>query len=100
MSKPFYYLWLYDPHTDQVILEHNEDRKPAYWVTHREMIHKFPSHDTILGYAYDIKGGWRITDWDHKKIDDPHILKEIREVLHHANKEQDKKHSKPSKASS
>jgi hypothetical protein len=82
LSKdPLYWLWVFDPTEDRVIVEHNRDRHRADHVTHQDLADKVPHPSRVHGYAYRIQGGYRITDWDHKALKDPHIMKAVRDAL-------------------
>jgi hypothetical protein len=78
---PIYFLWVFDPHEDKVILEHNEDRHPADAIDHGILAEKVPHPDRLHGFAYRIKGGWRITTDDHKPVDDAHVKELVRKSL-------------------
>lgn len=78
---PIYYLWVFDPHTAKVHLEHNEGRHHADHVDHRDLAKRVPHPDRVHGYAYRIKNGWRITTWEHRPVDDAHILESVRKAL-------------------
>lgn len=89
MSKPFYYIWVYDAQNDEIILSHNEGIHPADTVTPTDLIGSLPSSpDTEAGYAYRIAGAWRITTEDHKEVEDPHILDLIKKQLRIEDKDQ------------
>lgn len=81
-DRPLYYLWTFDPHTNEVHIEHNESKHPAHHVTHEEVAPhvKNPVH----GNAYSIKGGWRITEMDEgakEKAADPFITRKVEHAL-------------------
>lgn len=78
MSNPFYYLWVYDPHTGDVTVEHNDDRHPADAITHSDLAEIIPHPGRTHGYAYRIENGWRITDENHSEVLDPNILHEVK----------------------
>jgi hypothetical protein len=78
---PIYFLWVFDPHNDKVIIEHNEGRHPANHVDHRDLAEKVPHPERIHGYAYRIKSGWRITDYEHKPVDDSHVFHLVHQGL-------------------
>lgn len=80
---PVYYLWVFDPHEDKVILEHNEDRHPAQAVDHGDLAKRVTHEERVHGFAYRIHGGFRITDWEHKPLKDPHVLEAVRKALQH-----------------
>ncbi len=78
---PVYHLWIFDPHEDKVHVEHNQNRKPADHVDHADLSRRVPHPDRVQGYAYRIRGGWRVTTWDHRSVDDAHVLELIRAAL-------------------
>jgi hypothetical protein len=78
---PTYYLWVFDPQEDKVHVEHNEDRHPADHVDHSHLAKRVVHPDRIHGFAYRIRGGWRITTWEHRPVDDPHVLELVRKAL-------------------
>lgn len=80
-GQPLYYLWVFDPQEDKVHLEHNEDRHPAEHIDHSHLAERVPHPDRIHGFAYRIQGGWRITTWEHRPVDDPHVLDLVRKKL-------------------
>lgn len=68
-DRPVYWLWTFDPEKDQIIIDHNENRHPADHLTHDTLAPHVHHPDKVHGYAYAIKGGYRVTDDDHKKPD-------------------------------
>lgn len=78
---PLYYLWVYDPDEDKAHVVHNEGRHRADYIDHEELGRKVVHPERVHGYAYPIGGGFRITDWDHRPVDDPHIAEVVRRVL-------------------
>ena len=78
---PVYYLWVFDPHEDKVHLEHNHGRHPAQRIDHAGLAERVPHPDRIHGYAYKIVGGFRITDWEHRPVEDPHVRKLVELAL-------------------
>jgi muramidase (phage lysozyme) len=80
-DKPLYYLWVHDPQEDKVHVEHNHKKHRADHITHAELADRIPHPERTHGYAYRILGGWRITDWEHHPVDDPHITRLVREAL-------------------
>lgn len=80
-GSPLYYLWVYDPHEDKVHVEHNEGRHRADHVDHGHLAERVPHPDRIHGFAYRIPGGWRITTWEHRPVDDVHVLKVVHKAL-------------------
>ncbi len=67
--KPLYYRWTFRPSTATVDIDHNHDTSRAERKYHLEKAAENPEPDLVHGYAYRIKGGWRITSWDHKEVD-------------------------------
>ena len=80
-SGPIYYLWVWDPHEDKVHLEHNEGRHRADHIDHSHLAERVPHPDRVHGFAYKIRDGWRITDWEHRPVKDPHVLREVERSL-------------------
>lgn len=79
-DRPVYYIWVWDPEHDRVHLTHNEDRHPADHMTHDELGAGIHHPDKVFGYAYSIKGGWRITSDEHK-APDHHIMWLVEKAL-------------------
>lgn len=78
---PIYVLWVFDPMTDKVSVEHNKGRHRALAVTHSQMAPDVVHPGRLQGYAYKIQGGWRITTEEHRMSDDPHIIKQVKKAL-------------------
>jgi hypothetical protein len=64
---PIYFYWVYLPDSSTVLLDHNNDRHRAYAITHGDLLPE--RTDALWGYAYKIKGGYRITNVEHKAVD-------------------------------
>lgn len=79
--SPIYYLWVFDPVEDKVHVEHNEGRHRADHRDHSHLAERVPHPDRIHGFAYHIKNGWRITDWEHRPVEDPHVVELVRKEL-------------------
>ena len=79
--RPVYWLWVFDPQTAKLTITHNEDRPPAYHVTHKDLAPEVNHPERQEGYVNSIKGGYRITDRDHKPVTDPYIKRKIVEAL-------------------
>jgi hypothetical protein len=75
------YLWVYDPAEDKLYVDHNEDKHPAHRITHAEFHQEVDHPNAVRGFAYSIKGGWRITDRDHKEVEDPYLIKLVVSTL-------------------
>jgi hypothetical protein len=79
-TRPVYYLWIFDPDTDQVHMDSNKGKAPAHHILHDDLaIVRHP--EAVRGYAYSIEGGWRITDDDHKEVKDHHIVRRVVQKL-------------------
>ncbi len=72
---PIQYLWMYEPVNNKVLIDHNEGKHPAYRTTHKEFHPEVTHESSVRGFAYKIKGGWRITDRDSKEVKDPYLTK-------------------------
>lgn len=82
-NGPIYWLWVYDPHEDKVHLEHNEGRHRADHIDHSHLALRVPHPDRVHGFAYRIRGGFRITTWEHRPVEDSHVLKLVERALRH-----------------
>lgn len=80
--QPIYYMWVYSPTTGHVTLAHDEESSRANQEYHLELRERRHEEDLVHGYAYRIKGGWRITDWEHKPFLDRHGRRVIVESIH------------------
>jgi hypothetical protein len=69
-GRPIYLLWVYDARTDRLYIDHNENKHPAHHVTHDELAPHANQTRCVRGFAYSIKGGWRITDDEHDQVED------------------------------
>lgn len=78
---PVYYLWVFDPVSGKAIVEHNEGAHPTAIHDHGDLAESVSHPNRVHGYAYRIKGGWRITDWEHKPVNDPYIVREVVSAL-------------------
>lgn len=68
---PVYYRWTFSPRTG-VSLGHNEGDLDAF-VQYREG----SSDSDDKGYAYRIGNGWRLTDWEHRPVEDPYVVSQV-----------------------
>lgn len=74
-AKPMYYRWAFDPASGDVHFGHNEDAHPSEIEYHGDdPVDKANQH---RGFAYRIGGGWRITDREHKPVEDPFVYSQI-----------------------
>ena len=80
-GEPVYYLWVFDPQEDQVIIEHNEERHPAEHIDHSDLEKRVLHPEKVQGYAYPIEGGYRVTDTKHHAVEDKHIVDLVRRTL-------------------
>jgi hypothetical protein len=80
---PLYVLWVFDPVTARVTLESNDGKHPADHISHPDLAGRegifHPSR--VEGYAYHIQNGWRITDSEHRPVEDPFIINEVLKSL-------------------
>lgn len=80
-AGPIQWLWVYDPVANVVHIAHNEGRHPAYRITHKDHHPEVTHESSLRGFAFKIKGGWRIVDRASKEIDDPYIVRLVVEKL-------------------
>jgi hypothetical protein len=80
ITGPIQWLWVYDPVENEVHVDHNEGRHPAYHITHKDFM-PHVHEDAVRGFAYRIKGGFRIVDRDSKEVTDPYIIKLVMAAL-------------------
>ena len=80
-TRPPYYLWVFDPTDGRVRLIHNGDRHPANALTHATMARDVVHPERTQGYAFPIKGGWRLTNDEHRKLEDPFIVRVVLAAL-------------------
>lgn len=78
--RPLYYLWVYDPDTDELHIDHNEDKHPAWKHTYRTVAPHVHHPEKVRGKAWAIKGGWRIMDEDNGEVD-PYVARRVHEEL-------------------
>lgn len=82
-TGPVYWLWTFDPTTAKVVVIHNDDAHPAHHKTHHDIAadEKIDHPEKVEGYAYKIRGGYRITDNEHRPVDDPYITSKVLSLL-------------------
>jgi hypothetical protein len=71
---PIQHLWVYNPVENVVHITHNDGRHPAYRITHKDHHPEITHESALRGFAFKIKGGWRIVDRESKEIDDPYVV--------------------------
>lgn len=79
MSEPkiIYYRWVYSPTTGDVTISHNHEGHPTDIHFHSDMAEDRPESDLLYGYAYRLDNGWKVTDHDHREVDDPNIVYQV-----------------------
>jgi hypothetical protein len=73
VDRPIYYRFAFSPSSGEVILSHNEEDHPARVRYHTDLSNELGEGETYHGYVYRIGRGWRVTDWEHKPLNDPFI---------------------------
>lgn len=68
---PVYYRWSFGPKTG-VTLSHNESKIDAL-MNYRDGA----TSDSVDGYAYRIGNGWRLTDQEHRPVEDPYVVSQV-----------------------
>lgn len=91
---PLQWLWVYDPVDNVVHIAHNEGRHPAFRITHKDHHPEITHESALRGFAFKIKGGWRIVDRASKEIDDPYIVRLVVEKLEGKPDRQPQEHSR------
>lgn len=84
LKGPIYWLFAFDPQNGVAHVEHNEGRPRANALTHTDLKQKVPATpglEPVLGYAYKIRGGYRLTDQDHNPIADPFVAQSVVKAL-------------------
>jgi hypothetical protein len=76
-QDPFYYRWVLKPSDGSVDLSHNFEDHPAHVRYHGELATQHKEPDLIHGYAYRLDNGWRLTDWEHKPLDDKFVVAQV-----------------------
>lgn len=84
-KRPISYLWVYDPQEAKVHVEDGKGDHPAHYPTHATMATHVTHPDRLEGYAYSIVGGWRITDAQHHRVEDPFVLRSVLAALRKQN---------------
>jgi hypothetical protein len=69
-GMPVHYTWVFDPRTAEVHVSDDHAKERRHKTHHNELAEQAGHHPArVHGYAYRIRGGWRLTDWDHKAVD-------------------------------
>jgi hypothetical protein len=79
-TGPIYWAWSFNPQTAKVTLIHNDDTHPSKHRTHADIDLENTDPGRVNGYAYKIRGGYRITNDEHKPVD-PFISKRVLTLL-------------------
>lgn len=80
-TPPLYYRWVLSPDTGDVELSSNQDDHPALVPYHEQLSGKINRPNLAHGYAYRIVGGYRITNWEHRPVEDPFIISQVKNAL-------------------
>jgi hypothetical protein len=78
ISDPLYYRWVFSPASGEVTLAHNLDDDPKL---HGDLAREQNEPGLVHGYAYRIGGGWRLTDWEHRPVEDPYVVAQVMRKL-------------------
>src|SRR5579859_87037 len=68
---PIYWLWVFDPIKGDITVATNDDKHPADAISHEHVAPDVNHAERQEGYGYKIRGGFRITDIQHKPVQDP-----------------------------
>lgn len=79
-TRPFTYLWVFDPQTREVVLEDERGDGMANYPMHKTMAPHIVHAERTEGYAVAIEDGWRIFDDDFEQPD-PYITEKVRLAL-------------------
>jgi len=81
------FLWVYEPPGRQGeagkihLLDADADPVELPYATHDDFATDVTHPDRQEGYAYSIRGGWRITTADHQKVEDRDVVNLILAAL-------------------
>lgn len=78
---PLYYRWALSPDTGEIEISHNQEGHPAEVDYHKGLAQRLNRPNLVHGYAYRIPGGYRITDWEHRPVDDPFVIAQVTRKL-------------------
>lgn len=78
---PLYWLFSFDPQDGHVVITQNDDRSRSEAVTHSELAPEITHPARLNGFAYKIRGGYRITDDESKKLTDQFVIKKVLAAL-------------------
>jgi hypothetical protein len=76
MVRPLYYRFVLKPSDGSVVLSHNDETDPAHVRYHGDLANEIREQG-VHGFAYRIGKGWRLTDYEHKPIDDPFVRRQV-----------------------
>lgn len=74
-------LWAFSPQFRLVHLYNEADHHPADVPTHQSIANDLGETGITHGYAYEIPGGWRVLDFEHKPVGDPYVCRQVVEAL-------------------
>ena len=80
---PLYWLWVFNPINGEVTVATNDDKHPADTIGHEHIAPDATHPSRQEGYAYKIRGGYRITDITHNPVKDPYVKREVRKACEH-----------------
>ena len=80
-SAPLYYRWVFSPESGEVELSHNQEGHPAEIPYHEQLADKINRANVVNGYAYRIGNGWRLSDDEHKPVEDPYVVSQVMRAL-------------------
>lgn len=74
-------LWAFSPQFNLVHLYSEDDHHPADVPTHQSIAGDLREVGITHGHAYEIPGGWRVLDFEHKPVGDPYVARQVVEAL-------------------
>jgi len=80
-AAPVYYRWTFAPDTGEVEIGHNEEDHPALIRYHEQLADQLNRGHVVHGYAYRIVDGWRLSDDEHKPLEDPYVVSQVLRAL-------------------
>lgn len=80
-AAPMYYRWTFSPDTGEVEVGHNDEDHPALVRYHNQLADKIDRAHVVNGYAYRISDGWRLSDDEHRPLEDPYVVSQVLRAL-------------------
>lgn len=81
---PIYYRFALKPSDGSVLLSHNQEGHPARVRTHADLAQEGNEPGMVHGYAYRIRGGWRLHDYEHRPLTDPFVKAQVSKAIRQA----------------